>query len=958
MPLALFTLVGILLQLMGLPTALAMAFAALTGGLLAVYVVIYLSTITSGWFPSSMRTWLLAGVWAALIAVGAAAITTTWTGEFGPPSVVVGAAVGLTALRFVRRSATTSVTSESPLPWQVRTMSKTEADAAYAAARTRLDNPKLDRQHRAIYEIQLADAMRAQALHANSPDRLDDIIKILQPHAYADDLPHGTRLAAVCGLVEARSLMAEITRDDARWDDDLDREDEITDEPDAEPWERGRFLHDLGDRETYLVRGAHESGADPLQHAQAALTAFRDALAILGDDAPFAPMLRSKIAQQAFLVAMADRDGPYLVSSTQTVEELRQTLTLYRGRRRDGRELVELAIALLLVEESGEQGCVTDGLLEAESIGARLVRSRRAPEIAGSVHEMLAAAVQVRIAHSEDLPADRRGALRADHIEHLASAFRIQRRLSVATAAEPGRRWAEAVAAEGDVGAAADAYTELVRQVPLETLRLLKPHDRAAFVAGQQGVATEAGYWLAADGRLDEAVDAIEDARAILLGQRAGRVPDDLGLALAGRPDLHEEYVAAARELDEQERALYDAHADTGPVHEARSRYDRIRREIAQVTGGDTARPGRLAARTVAPTIYMGATDRTGYALAVGPDGTTTWAPLPHAGRPVLDVQLDRYRRFLTDGRWRCSPEGDDALAAVLGWVWDAVLAPLVSMLPPVNATVSLVPLGGLGLLPLHAAGRGDQVVDDVLTTAYAPSARMAARARLDARLAAQRPPMLLGVGVRDALEGAPLPLVNDEVRAIGKLAPAVELLDATRARTLTALGQATTWHFACHGEADPTDPLDSRLLVADGEISVRDILARSPGAYRLGVLSACETAAPDAARLDEMIGFPGALMQAGVAGVVASAWPVADRVAYAFAVRLHELLAADVEPATAVRRTRLWLRTVTRGQLHDHLGSLFAPPDGTPTRHLARWRDQQPYRSPRHWAAFALTGT
>jgi hypothetical protein len=432
-------------------------------------------------------------------------------------------------------------------------------------------------------------------------------------------------------------------------------------------------------------------------------------------------------------------------------------------------------------------------------------------------------------------------------------------------------------------------------------------------------------------------------------------VPDNLATALVEHPDVYAEYVAAAEELETQERSLH-ARTDTTAAHQARGRFDRARRAVVDRLGTGTERPGLLAAHAAAPTVYLGATDRDGYAIVVGSDGVPAWTPLPDAGSAMLDRQLAALRRFLADRMWRQSSEGEARLVAVLEWAWDAIMGPLVAQMSA-DAVPTLVPLGGMGLLPLHAAGRDGRVVDDLVTVAYAPSARMAARARRDAMLAAERPPVLLGVGVPD-VPGVPrLPLAAVEIEEVCTLGPSIRPRPATRAATLSALGRATTWHFACHGEADPVDPLASRLLVADGQITLADVLARPPAAYRLAVLSACETAVPDQARLDEMIGFPGALMQAGVAGVVASGWPVRDDAAFAFAVRLHELLATGIAPAVAARHARTWLRTVTRGELHDRFGERFAP-DLIPTRRRDRWRSQRPYRSPREWAAFGFTGT
>jgi hypothetical protein len=95
----------------------------------------------------------------------------------------------------------------------------------------------------------------------------------------------------------------------------------------------------------------------------------------------------------------------------------------------------------------------------------------------------------------------------------------------------------------------------------------------------------------------------------------------------------------------------------------------------------------------------------------------------------------------------------------------------------------------------------------------------------------------------------------------------------AGRQPLLDALAGANLVHLSCHGQFQPDDPLESGLLLADGQLTLREILA--PGftaldSARLAVLSACQTAIADFRNLpDESIGLPAGLTQAGVPSVV-----------------------------------------------------------------------------------------
>src|SRR5260370_5610996 len=233
-------------------------------------------------------------------------------------------------------------------------------------------------------------------------------------------------------------------------------------------------------------------------------------------------------------------------------------------------------------------------------------------------------------------------------------------------------------------------------------------------------------------------------------------------------------------------------------------------------------------------------------------------------------------------------------------------MGPLIQTLTSQKATYAiLIPHGLLGLLPLHAAWTEDNTTPtgrryalDAVTFSYAPNARalsaartIASRTASDALLAVDEPQPVTIAG--------PLPNSAREVQAIiGHFATATTFRGAKATREgLLAILQAKevpqpvspaadstnpslppVLHFSCHGIANFTEPLKSGLLLAhDKWLTLSDLLSlRLPG-VRLVVLSACETGVPGTRLLDEVVGLPTGLTQAGVAGGVAVPWSVRD---------------------------------------------------------------------------------
>jgi CHAT domain-containing protein len=318
-----------------------------------------------------------------------------------------------------------------------------------------------------------------------------------------------------------------------------------------------------------------------------------------------------------------------------------------------------------------------------------------------------------------------------------------------------------------------------------------------------------------------------------------------------------------------------------------------------------------------------------------------------------------------------------DILARTLQTIHAALESTLISPLETwltskqLNRAV-LVPLGSLGLLPLHIAASGD------VAFSYAPSARALAVAASNARRSLRGNAVVVANPQR--ADDRPLPFAVAEARSIRQIlqdSGPVRTMVGTEAtlaniRTATQTRPAVV-HFACHARFRPADPLASHLLLAgDDQLSLADVFSRQAdlSSARVVSLSACQSGNVEFRRApDESFGFPSALMCTGIPGIVSTLWPVDDAAAALFSVRMYQLMVGDnVEPVEAVARARTWLRLGTAAEFAEFISTQRSTLDSADENADAAlsllWRDLalgeptwRPYESPVHWAAFVLTG-
>jgi CHAT domain-containing protein len=166
---------------------------------------------------------------------------------------------------------------------------------------------------------------------------------------------------------------------------------------------------------------------------------------------------------------------------------------------------------------------------------------------------------------------------------------------------------------------------------------------------------------------------------------------------------------------------------------------------------------------------------------------------------------------------------------------------------------------------------------------------------------------------------------------------------------------------------ANLTDPLRSRVVLGDGELTLEEIL-RLRLRVRLAVLAACETAMVGTVLPDEVVSLPTGLVQAGAAAVIASMWGCDQLATAVILVEFYRRL-PEVSPATALRDAQRCVRDSTRDELQqrwetalDEACAWLPESAGEPLLNLLLLdppsdREPRPWSGVETWAALSFTG-
>jgi len=291
---------------------------------------------------------------------------------------------------------------------------------------------------------------------------------------------------------------------------------------------------------------------------------------------------------------------------------------------------------------------------------------------------------------------------------------------------------------------------------------------------------------------------------------------------------------------------------------------------------------------------------------------------------------------------------------------------------------IILIPHRFLHLIPLHALPLSQHpcLIDRFPRgVRYAPSCQLLQltqnqdRSNFDRLLAIQNPTNDLGyTTVEVGTIQRYFPHTDVFVKNAAKKATLVEVkIKDNETREVvqnSQLSLANCIHFSCHGEFDFESPLDSALLLADGErLTLGEIFDLDLSQCRLVTLSACETGLTNYKILsDEYVGIPSSFLYAGSPSVVSSLWNVQDVSTAFLMINFYQNLSLSERVAIALNQAQVWLRNLTKKELQEWISenkiSLDATLKMSLRRRLNKISDnEQPFKSPFHWAAFCAIG-
>jgi CHAT domain-containing protein len=467
-----------------------------------------------------------------------------------------------------------------------------------------------------------------------------------------------------------------------------------------------------------------------------------------------------------------------------------------------------------------------------------------------------------------------------------------------------GVQYSEAIAARISASQkryeqAAAVFNKLIADPRTDTAVKWEAHARLASVYAEQNQVAKA------EAEFHKAIATIQSARDSV--QR-----DDFRMSfLSVAIEFYDDYVAFLIKQKRPSDALKVADLSRAQTMEEGLAPNRARKQLKSASFDPQGIAGRLDATLL---FYWQGTQNS-YIWVID-QGKVTERPL--IGSDEITAAVRGYRQTLVlDPRDPLDTQNAD------GKKLYATLIEPVQELIPRNSRVVILPDGSLNSLnfeTLIVPGHEPQdkphywIEDATITTAN--SLALLSRASLgappkDGRL------LVVGDALAASTDFPPLPQAGKEVGLLQNYFSSAQRLEltganATATRFLSSQPEKFSYlHFATHGTASRTRPLESAVILSpDGDsykLYARDVVKHPLTAY-LVTISACNGAGTKSYAGEGLVGLSWAFLRAGAHNVIAGLWEVSNASTPQLMDELYKGLHAGEDPASALRKAKLAL--------------------------------------------------
>jgi CHAT domain len=538
---------------------------------------------------------------------------------------------------------------------------------------------------------------------------------------------------------------------------------------------------------------------------------------------------------------------------------------------------------------------------------------------------------------------------------------------SIATApakvrADAAAMWGYVARKLGDNRTALTGLAMAVRLLDEVAWRGLSRPDQEQMLSDYGSLAADAAAVAVEVGKLERAVELLEQGRGVLLAQALDTRASYESLH-ARFPDLADELATIHDQLETgtPPSRLSPPGEMPEPIEETAERMVSLtnrRRQLLQEIRRHPEfrrflRPPRYAslkeAASGGPVIIINISEFRCDALIVA-SGGLHHVPLENVSRKGVDESTFPFFLGLDGAQRPASSRVPGAIPAsvfveaTLGWLDERVTGPILNellALPDVikaspRPRIWWCPTGPLAFYPLHAAGhtandREDTTaVMDRVVSSYTPTLRALIHARQrQSQDDGTSLPHTLIVAMPKTPHQQDLPAAATEVENYKRIFPEARVLTSTEASRHAVMEQLRhcSWvHFACHGSHDASKPSASSLHLFDGPLSAAEISRLRIENGEFAFLSACRTSQASTRITEESLTLASAMSLAGYRHVIGTLWSIEDSLAPFVAKAVYAALTQNsttdaADAATALHATQNALRT-----MRPDAPSLWAP--------------------------------